>query len=157
MAIWPSSGVPRPDKGLDLAIRAAREVGKPLRVAAKLDRSQRPWFDAAIAPLLRGGGIELIGEVSAVERAELAQRERPRCCIRRGGASPLDLRRSRRWRVEHRSWHSAVARADEVIDDGTTGIVVDDEHDLADAVTGALGLRGPRVERTSRLASPISE
>ena len=62
-----------PDKGLDLAIRAAHEVGTPLRVAAKLDRSQRPWFDAAIAPLFRGGGVELIGEVSAVGRAELLE------------------------------------------------------------------------------------
>ena len=126
-----------PDKGLDLAIRVAREVGLPLRVAAKLDGTQRPWFDTVIAPLLRGKGVELIGEVNAAERARLL-----------GGA--LALVHPSRWAepfglaaVEAMACGTPVVAlrrgaADEVIEHGTSGFIVDDENELAGAVRSAL-------------------
>jgi glycosyltransferase involved in cell wall biosynthesis len=128
-----------PDKGLDLAIRAARKVGMPMLVAAKVDGVQRPWFDAVIAPLLHGGGVEMIGEVNASERADLL-----------GGANVL--MHPSRWSepfgmaaVEAMACGTPVVAlrrgaADEVIGHDISGVVVDDESELADAVTSALGL-----------------
>jgi glycosyltransferase involved in cell wall biosynthesis len=139
-----------PDKGLDLAIRAAREVGLPILVAAKLDGIHRGWFDAVIAPLLRSDGVELIGEVNAAERAELL-----------GGA--IALLHPSRWSepfglaaVEAMACGTPVVAlrrgaADEVIDHGTSGIVVDDEDELAGGVRRALLL--DRVACRAHVAS----
>jgi glycosyltransferase involved in cell wall biosynthesis len=139
-----------PDKGLDLAIRAAQEVHLPIVVAAKLDGIYRGWFDAIIAPLLLSGGVELIGEVNAAERAKLL-----------GGA--IALLHPSRWSepfglaaVEAMACGTPVVAlrrgaADEVIDHGTSGILVDDEDELADGVRRALLL--DRVACRAHVAS----
>ena len=66
-----------PEKGLDVAIRVARQAGVPLRIAARppLPFSDSPdaerdrqYFDAVIQPLLREPGVEMIGEVGGDEK-----------------------------------------------------------------------------------------
>jgi glycosyltransferase involved in cell wall biosynthesis len=66
-----------PDKGLDVAIRAARRAGWPLMIAARpplpfVDnpeaRRDREYFEHVIRPLLAEPGVELIGEVGGVEK-----------------------------------------------------------------------------------------
>lgn len=52
-----------PEKGIDRAIAIARAVGLPLRIAAKIDRVDEAYFRAEIEPLLRGPGVEYIGEI----------------------------------------------------------------------------------------------
>jgi glycosyltransferase involved in cell wall biosynthesis len=59
-----------PEKGLDRAIEIARQSGIPLRVAAKIDRADKDYFEARIEPLLKGPGIEFIGEITESEKAE---------------------------------------------------------------------------------------
>jgi len=59
-----------PDKGADLAIRAARRVGRPLRLAGPV--SDRAWFEEVIAPEL-DGDIEHVGHLSHVELAALVR------------------------------------------------------------------------------------
>lgn len=51
-----------PEKGIEDAIAVARLAGLPLKIAAKVDKVDREYFDAIIKPLL-GGEVELIGEV----------------------------------------------------------------------------------------------
>ncbi len=53
-----------PEKGPDRAIRIARAAGIPLKIAAKISASDKPWFDAVIRPMLAQGGAELVGEIS---------------------------------------------------------------------------------------------
>lgn len=53
-----------PEKGPDRAIRIARASGIPLKIAAKVDKADREYFDAVIRPMLAGGGVEMIGEIS---------------------------------------------------------------------------------------------
>ncbi len=122
-----------PDKGLDIAIRVAQAVGAPLKIAAKIDRAQRPWFDTVVAPLLRRGGAEMVGELNTRERAALL-----------GGATAL-LHPSR-WSepfglaaVEAMACGTPVlalrrGAADEVISNGRTGFVVDVEDELVGMV-----------------------
>ena len=52
-----------PEKGLDRAIAIARGAGVRLRIAAKIDQADEPYFRSRIAPLL-GGDIEFVGEVA---------------------------------------------------------------------------------------------
>jgi glycosyltransferase involved in cell wall biosynthesis len=60
-----------PDKGVDVAIAAARAAGLPLRIAAKMSEPhERLYFDAQVAPLL-GEGVEFVGEVGGAEKFEL--------------------------------------------------------------------------------------
>ena len=142
-----------PEKGLDLAIRAARDVGLPILVAAKLDGIHQDWFDAVVAPLLRSEGVTFIGEVNAAGRARLL-------------AGAIALLHPSRWSepfglaaVEAMSCGTPVVAlrrgaADEVIEHGASGIVVDDEDELAGGVRRALLL--DRVACRAHVASRFS-
>jgi glycosyltransferase involved in cell wall biosynthesis len=52
-----------PEKRVDRAIAIARAVGLPLRIAAKVDKADRDYFEAEIKQLLDLPGIEYIGEI----------------------------------------------------------------------------------------------
>ena len=57
-----------PEKGPDQAIRIARACGIPLKIAAKIDCADQRYFETVIRPLLAGGGVELIGEISDAQK-----------------------------------------------------------------------------------------
>jgi glycosyltransferase involved in cell wall biosynthesis len=52
-----------PEKGLHTAIEIARRCGVPLKIAAKIDRVDQHYFDAEIAPLMKNGNVEFLGEI----------------------------------------------------------------------------------------------
>ena len=52
-----------PEKRPDLAILAARQAGVPLKIAAKVDPVDRPYFEREIEPLLAAPGVEFLGEI----------------------------------------------------------------------------------------------
>jgi glycosyltransferase involved in cell wall biosynthesis len=52
-----------PEKRLDRAIDIAQHLGCELKIAAKIDRDDRDYFNAVIRPLLSSPGVELIGEI----------------------------------------------------------------------------------------------
>jgi glycosyltransferase involved in cell wall biosynthesis len=53
-----------PEKRPDRAIRIARTLGIPLKIAAKVDKVDEPYFREQIAPLLGDPGVEFIGEIN---------------------------------------------------------------------------------------------
>jgi glycosyltransferase involved in cell wall biosynthesis len=58
-----------PEKRVDRAIRIAREIGMPLRIAAKVDPVDRTYFDAEIAPLLAANSwVEFVGEIGEADK-----------------------------------------------------------------------------------------
>ncbi len=59
-----------PEKRVDRAIEIARRAGMPLRIAAKIDPADWEYFDQAIRPLLRGSGVEYVGEIGDAEKNE---------------------------------------------------------------------------------------
>ena len=59
-----------PEKRADRAIRIAMRAGMPLKIAAKIDRADRLYFEHQIKPLLNNPGVEFIGEISESEKAE---------------------------------------------------------------------------------------
>jgi glycosyltransferase involved in cell wall biosynthesis len=120
-----------PEKGVDRAISIARKCGVPLRIAAKIDRVDREYFDEIIRPLLDGTSAEYIGEITDKDKSEFLS-----------GAvallDPID------WpepfglvMIEAMACGTPViafnrGSVPEVVDDGLTGFIVED-------VAGAIG------------------
>jgi glycosyltransferase involved in cell wall biosynthesis len=59
-----------PEKRPDRAIRIARTLGIPLKIAAKVDKVDEAYFREQIAPLLSDPGVEFIGEIDERSKAE---------------------------------------------------------------------------------------
>jgi glycosyltransferase involved in cell wall biosynthesis len=57
-----------PEKGLDRAIEIAEAAGMPLKIAAKVDRVDREYFESVIKPLLNHPLIDFIGEIGHAEK-----------------------------------------------------------------------------------------
>jgi len=57
-----------PEKRVDRAIEIAKQVGMPLKIAAKIDRVDKDYFDLVIAPLLRNSLVEFVGEIGEREK-----------------------------------------------------------------------------------------
>jgi glycosyltransferase involved in cell wall biosynthesis len=53
-----------PEKGVEQAIAIAQQVGMPLKIAAKVDRKDRDYFQEVVQPLLHNNSlVQYIGEV----------------------------------------------------------------------------------------------
>lgn len=122
-----------PEKAVDRAIRIAVRSGQPLRIAAKVDRVDREYFEHEIRPLLGQPGIEYVGEISDAEKSDFLS-----------GASallmPID------WpepfglvMIEAMACGTPVVAyrsgsVPEVVEHGVTGYIVDGEDEAVDAV-----------------------
>jgi glycosyltransferase involved in cell wall biosynthesis len=59
-----------PEKRPDLAIDIARKAGIPIKLAAKVDVVDRPYFDQVIKPRLTLPDVEYIGEINESQKNE---------------------------------------------------------------------------------------
>jgi glycosyltransferase involved in cell wall biosynthesis len=59
-----------PEKAPDAAIRIAVRAGIPLKIAAKVDRVDREYFETTVEPLLGQGDVEFIGEIREDQKQE---------------------------------------------------------------------------------------
>ncbi len=122
-----------PEKGPDRAIRIARTSGIPLKIAAKVGKDDQRYFDTVIRPMLAGGGVEMVGEISDAQKPAFLS----------GAAAllmPID------WpepfglvMVEAMACGTPVialnrGAAPEIVEHGLTGYVVEDELDAVVAV-----------------------
>ena len=122
-----------PEKGPDAAIRIARATGVPLKIAAKVDKADQAYFDAKIKPLLKDELVEFIGEITEPEKASFV-----------GNASALLF--PIRWpepfglvMIEALACGTPViafrcGSVPEIIEDGVTGFVVENESEAIQAV-----------------------
>ncbi len=60
-----------PEKRVDSAIEIAQMTGLPLKIAAKVDRIDRDYFNSVIRPMLDGPDVEFIGEITDKEKNAL--------------------------------------------------------------------------------------
>jgi glycosyltransferase involved in cell wall biosynthesis len=58
------------DKGTHIAIEIAKEVGIPLKIAAKVAANDREYFETVIKPQIDGKHIEFIGEISESQKSD---------------------------------------------------------------------------------------
>ena len=59
-----------PEKRVDRAIEIAKQIGMPLKIAAKIDRVDQDYFESEIAPLLSNSLVEFVGEIDDDEKDE---------------------------------------------------------------------------------------
>jgi glycosyltransferase involved in cell wall biosynthesis len=61
-----------PEKGPDRAIRIAQRAGLPLKIAAKVDAVDRAYFETVVEPMLRAHSdlVTFVGEISEAEKSD---------------------------------------------------------------------------------------
>lgn len=59
-----------PEKGVDTTIEIALRAGLPLKIAAKVDRADKEYFESRIKPMLNHELIDFVGEISDLEKNE---------------------------------------------------------------------------------------
>jgi glycosyltransferase involved in cell wall biosynthesis len=59
-----------PEKRVDRAVEIARQVRMPLRIAAKVDRVDKDYFEGVVEPLLRDPLVDFVGELGDGEKDE---------------------------------------------------------------------------------------
>jgi glycosyltransferase involved in cell wall biosynthesis len=59
-----------PEKRVDRAIRIAQKIGRPLRIAAKVDDVDKEYFGKVIEPLLRDQLVDFVGEIGEGKKQE---------------------------------------------------------------------------------------
>jgi glycosyltransferase involved in cell wall biosynthesis len=135
-----------PEKRLDRAIEIARRVGLPLRIAAKVDRVDRSYFDEIIRPLLEAPNIEFLGEISEDNKrtflGEAAALLFPIDWPEPFGLAMIEAMANGTPTV---AFHCGAVP--EVLDEGVTGFIVDDVETAVAAVTRALGLNRVAIRR----------
>jgi glycosyltransferase involved in cell wall biosynthesis len=60
-----------PEKGPASAIRIATKAGLRLKIATRVNDTEREFFDAKVKPLLESADVELVGEADDEEKSEL--------------------------------------------------------------------------------------
>jgi glycosyltransferase involved in cell wall biosynthesis len=59
-----------PEKAPDRAIDIARRCGVPLKIAAKIDKADQVYFEEVIRPKLASADVEIIGEIGDHEKSD---------------------------------------------------------------------------------------
>ena len=143
------------DKRPDRAIEIAQRAGMPLKIAAKVDAADRPYFEREIRGRLEHPLIEMLGERGEADKATLL-----------GGARallfPID------WpepfglvMIEAMARGTPViafrcGSVPEIVEHGVTGFVVDDLEEAVDAVRRAGELDRAHIRRRVALRFSVS-
>ena len=123
-----------PEKGVDRAIKIATRCGMPLKIAAKVDRADQDYYDELIRPMIENNPlVDYIGEISDHEKSDFLSGAI-------GLLVPID------WpepfglvMIEAMACGTPVIAYNrgsvaEIIDDGLTGFIVEDEMSAVAAV-----------------------
>ena len=125
-----------PEKRADRAIRIARAAGIPLKIAAKVDKVDEDYFRNDILPLLDDPDVEFIGEINEREKAKFLG-EAAALLFPIDWPEPFGLVMIEAMACGTPILAFRCGSVAEVIDDGVTGRVVDNEEE-AIAVLPAL-------------------
>jgi glycosyltransferase involved in cell wall biosynthesis len=136
-----------PEKGVDRAIKIAMRCDIPLKIAAKVDRADQDYYDELIRPLIENNPlVDFIGEIGDTEKPEFLSGAI-------GLLVPID------WpepfglvMIEAMACGTPVIAYNrgsvaEIIDDGLTGFVVEDETSAVAAVDRLSGLSRPAIRK----------
>jgi len=129
-----------PEKAVDRAIDIARQCGIPLKIAAKVDRVDTEYYESCIRPLIKPPHVEYIGEINDQEKSEFLSGAHALLATI-AWPEPFGL-----VMIEAMACGTPViafnrGSVPEVVDDGLTGYIVEDEM-------GAIGA----IQRLSELS-----
>src|SRR5207249_914676 len=124
-----------PEKGPDRAIEIARRVGIPLKMAAKIDRADRDYYEQVIEPQLRSAGklVEYVGEVGGKDKDDFLGNALA-LLFPIDWPEPFGLVMIEAMACGTPTIAFRCGSVPEVIDDGATGFIVDDVDGAVQAV-----------------------
>ncbi len=123
-----------PEKGIETAIKIAAQCGLPLKVAAKVDKADKVYFDTVIEPLLSQAHVEFIGEINEAQKPAFLSGAKA-LLFPINWPEPFGL-----VMIEAMACGTPViafkrGSVPEVIEHGVTGFIVEDEIGALDAVS----------------------
>jgi glycosyltransferase involved in cell wall biosynthesis len=135
-----------PEKGPVDAIRIAQSLGIPLKIAAKVDKVDVSYFREVVEPLLSTPGVEFIGEISEKDKGPFLRDAIallfPICWPEPFGLVMIEAMACGTPVLAYRA--GAVS---EVIDEGITGLIVDNIDQARIALAQVVGLDRRKVRR----------
>jgi len=122
-----------PEKAVDRAIKIAGQCGIPLKIAAKVDRVDAEYYEECIRPLIVPPAVEYIGEISDDEKSEFLSGAQALLATI-DWPEPFGL-----VMIEAMACGTPViafnrGSVPEVVDDGLTGFIVEDDRGAIGAV-----------------------
>jgi glycosyltransferase involved in cell wall biosynthesis len=123
-----------PEKSPDRAIRIARAAGMKLKIAAKVDRVDREYFDTIIRPMIDGDQIEMIGEIDDTEKPGFLSGAKA-LLLPIDWPEPFGLVMIEAMACGTPTIAYPAGSVPEVIDHGVTGYIVADESAAVSAVS----------------------
>jgi glycosyltransferase involved in cell wall biosynthesis len=135
-----------PEKGLDVAIKIASRSGLPLKIAAKIDNADRDYFEAEIKHLLASGDVEYIGEINDRDKPDFLSGALA-LLVPIDWPEPFGL-----VMIEAMACGTPViafnrGSVPEIIEDGVTGFIVEDETSAVAAVRRIGQLSRPLIRK----------
>jgi len=145
-----------PEKRVDRAIEIAVKLNMPLKVAAKVDRADRAYYEREIKHLLTAPNVEFVGEINEQQKGEFL-----------GNAyaylfpidwpEPFGLTMIESMACGTPTIAFRCGSVPEVITDGLSGFIVDNMDDAVRATkqAGTLDRAACRAEFMKRFSAPI--
>ncbi len=122
-----------PEKRLDRAIEIAQQTGIQLKVAAKVDDADREYFESVIAPIMKDRLVDYIGEISDADKGEFLGNARallfPIDWPEPFGLVMIEAMACGTPVIAYRA-----GSVPEVLEDGLTGFIVEDQPGAVEAV-----------------------
>jgi glycosyltransferase involved in cell wall biosynthesis len=135
-----------PEKGIDRAIHIAQHCGVQLKVAAKVDRADREYYEEKIEPMIKSGNVDFIGEINDDEKSDFLSGAHV-LLVPIDWPEPFGL-----VMIEAMACGTPViaynrGSVPEIIEDGLTGFVVEDHAGAIGAVDRLSHLSRERIRR----------
>jgi glycosyltransferase involved in cell wall biosynthesis len=122
-----------PEKRLDSAIRVAEAARTPLKIAAKIDKVDVGYFESVIRPMLSSPFVEFIGEIGEDAKQRFLGDARA-LLFPVDWPEPFGLVMIEAFACGTPVVTRRRGSVPEVIDDGVTGFICDDERQMIEAV-----------------------
>jgi glycosyltransferase involved in cell wall biosynthesis len=135
-----------PEKRPDRAILIARALGIPLKIAAKVDRTDDAYFRTQIEPLLDGQGVEFIGEINETQKTQFLG-EAQALLFPVDWPEPFGLSMIEAMACGTPVLAFRCGSVPEIIDDGITGAIVDTMEEAIVALPRVIALDRKKVRQ----------
>ena len=135
-----------PEKRVDRAIRIAQATGIPLKIAAKVDRVDQEYFDTTIRPMIDGTFIQHIGEINDAEKSDFLSGA-VALLMPIDWPEPFGLVMIEAMACGTPTIAFNWGSVPEVIEDGLTGFIVQDEAEACAAVRRVPSLSRGAIRR----------
>jgi glycosyltransferase involved in cell wall biosynthesis len=135
-----------PEKRPDRAIAIARALGIPLQIAAKVDRVDEAYFRTQIEPLLDGGGVAFVGEIDEHQKRKFLG-DAIALLFPVDWPEPFGLSMIEAMACGTPVLAFRCGSVPEIVEDGTTGVIVESFEEAIAAFPRLLALDRKKVRQ----------